>query len=93
MFHNICVIYSRLIIFRIRFFINEKQGAFPVHSAGKRPYRPCKTDFLHTFTAPQTPTVQRIAVKDTSFTLLSHIRRETSAKPIGQMLSGFLLIL
>ena len=93
MFHSIHLTYSRLIIFKNRFFINGKWGAFPVHSAGKRSYRPSKIDCFHTFTAPQTPTVQRIAVKDTSFTLLSHIRRETSAKPIGQMLSGFLLIL
>ena len=47
MFHGIYVIYSRLIIFKIRFFINEKQGAFPVHFAGERPYRLCKIHFLH----------------------------------------------
>ena len=80
MFHNIRVIYSGMIIFKIRFFINEKQGAFPVHFAGERPYCPCKTDFLHTFTAPQTPTVQRIAVKDSSFTLLSHIRHRATCE-------------
>ena len=93
MFHSIQLTYNRLIIFKNRFFINGKWGAFPVHSAGKRSYRQSKIGCFHTFTAPQTPTVQRIAVKDTSFTLLSHIRRGTSAKPVGQMLSGFLLIL
>ena len=57
-----------------------------MHSAGKRSYRPSKIDCFHTFTAPQTPTVQRIAVKDTSFTLLSHIRMLRMYWDIGGML-------